>query len=211
MYLVLKRILDIVGSIFGIIAFFPIYVIVAIAIKLDSPGSVLVEESNRVGRVGKRFRMYKFRSMIADAHVKIKNDPKLKKLYKEFEKNSFKLDNDPRITQVGSFLRRTSIDEVPQFFNVLLGNMSLVGPRALYPEELETRKLDYPNLRSKIDRALTTKPGITGPWQVSGRSGLGFKERINLDARYAVKKSIWYDLLILVKTIPAVVRGKGAQ
>jgi lipopolysaccharide/colanic/teichoic acid biosynthesis glycosyltransferase len=211
MYSALNRTLDVIGSIFGIIIFSPIHVMVAIAIKLDSSGPVLVEESDRVGRKGNKFRMYKFRSMVADAHVKIKNDPKFRKLYKRFEKNSFKLENDPRITRVGMFLRRTSLDELPQFFNVFMGNMSLVGPRALYPEELETRKLDYPDLRGKIEKALTVKPGITGPWQVSGRSGLDFKERINLDAKYAAKKSILFDLLILVKTFPAVIRGKGAK
>src|SRR3989304_10453671 len=151
MYYFLKRLFDIVGSIFGIIALSPILLVTALAIKVDSPGSVFVEESTRVGEKEKKFRMYKFRSMIADAHVKIKKDPKFKKLYKEFEKNDFKLENDPRITKVGRFIRRTSIDETPQFINVLVGNMSLVGPRAFYPEELNTRKKERPKLINKIN------------------------------------------------------------
>ena len=210
-YFFLKRVIDLIGAIVGIVLFSPIYLLEAMAIKLDTPGPVLVEVSNRIGKDGKKFRMYKFRSMIADAHVKIKKDPKFKKLYKEFEKNDFKLENDPRITKVGRFIRRTSIDETPQFINVLVGNMSLVGPRAFYPEELNARKKEHPKLIKKINDSLKVKPGITGPWQISGRSEIEFSERINLDSIYANKKSISYDLAILVKTIPAVIGGKGAE
>ena len=112
---------------------------------------------------------------------------------------------------MGNFIRRTSLDELPQFFNVLIGSMSLVGPRAMYPEELEVRKKENPDLTSKIKEALEIKPGMTGPWQVSGRSNIDFKDRISLDSDYAKKKSVIYDLLILLRTIPAVLRGKGAQ
>ena len=211
MYYFLKRLFDIVGSIFGIIALSPILLVTALAIKLDSPGPIFVEESTRVGEKEKKFRMFKFRSMIEDAHVKIKKDPEFKKLYNKFERNSFKLQDDPRITRVGQFLRRTSLDELPQFFNVLAGNMSLVGPRALYPEELEVRKQDHPDLVEDLIRALKVKPGITGPWQVSGRSELSFRDRILLDKDYAQRRSIRRDIVILIKTIPAVIRGKGAQ
>src|SRR3989344_2607758 len=200
-YFFLKRVIDLIGAVMGIVLFSPIYLLEAIAIKLDTPGPVLVEVSNRIGKDGKKFRMYKFRSMIADAHVKIKKDPKFKKLYKEFEKNDFKLENDPRITKVGRFIRRTSIDETPQFINVLVGNMSLVGPRAFYPEELNARKKEHPKLINKINDSLKVKPGMTGPWQISGRSEIEFSERIKLDSSYANKKSISYDLAILVKTI----------
>lgn len=195
----------------GVVILSPIFLITAIAVKIDSPGSVFVEVSDRVGKNGKKFRMYKFRSMIADAHVKLKKDPKFKKLYEEFEKNDFKLDNDPRITKLGRFIRRTSLDEIPQFINVLMGNMSLVGPRAFYPEELEAKKMDRPKFRSKIRVAIKIKPGMTGPWQISGRSEVDFPERIDMDADYANRKSILYDLAIIVKTIPAVIKGKGAQ
>ena len=209
-YFALKRVLDIIGSIIGLIIFSPVFLLVATVINLDSPGPIFVEKSDRVGRDGKIFRMYKFRSMIANAHVKIKKDPKFKKLYREFEKD-FKLDEDPRITKVGKIIRKTSVDEIPQFFNVLVGNMSLVGPRALYPEELKARKSEYPDLKDKIVGSLAAKPGITGPWQVSGRSEVDFPDRVGLDADYANKESILYDLIVLIKTIPAVIKGKGAQ
>lgn len=210
-YFFLKRVLDIFGAIVGIVVFSPIFLVTAIAIKIDSPGSVFVEVSDRVGQNGKKFRMYKFRSMIADAHVKIKKDPKFKKLYEEYEKNDFKLDNDPRVTKVGMFIRRTSVDEIPQFINVIIGNMSLVGPRAFYPEELETKKIDHPKYKSKINVALKIKPGITGLWQISGRSEIDFPERISMDADYEKSRSILYDIAVLIMTIPAVVKGKGAQ
>ncbi|MEX0616513.1 MAG: sugar transferase [Candidatus Woykebacteria bacterium] len=211
LYKFLKRTLDLGGAIFGLLFFSPIFLVTAVAIKLDSRGPVLVEKSDRVGEEGKIFRMYKFRSMVADAHVKIKKDPRYKDLYKKFEKNNFKLENDPRITQVGDFIRKTSIDELPQFFNVLVGNMSLVGPRALYPEELAIRRDENQDLSDQIDVALSVKPGLTGPWQVSGRAELDFRERIKLDSEYAGKKSIVYDFSVLVKTVPAVIKGKGAQ
>ena len=210
MYFFSKRLIDLIGASLGIIIFSLLLVLTALLIKIDSNGSILVEVSHRVGKDGKKFRMYKFRSMIADAHVKIKKDLKFKSLYEKFKKNSFKLEEDPRITRIGRFIRKTSIDETPQFFNVLKGNMSLVGPRALYPEELEERKREHPNSRETFNKALSIKPGITGPWQVSGRSDLDFEERIKLDAEYSDRKSILYDLFVLLKTIPAVIRGKGA-
>jgi len=211
MYESLKRGIDIFGASLGIIVFSPIFILTALSIKLDSRGPVFVEESSRVGKDGRVFRMYKFRSMIANAHVKIKKDPAFRELYKKYEKNSFKLDKDPRVTRVGGFIRRTSLDELPQFLNVLVGNMSLVGPRALYPEELAARKNDHSHLQDEIHESLKAKPGITGPWQVSGRAELSFKDRVRLDADYAKKKSIIYDFLIMIKTIPAVIKGKGAQ
>ena len=211
MYFFIKRLMDVFGSMVGIVIFSPLLLLTVVAIKLESVGPILVEESNRAGKNGEKFRMYKVRSMIADAHVKIKEDPKLKKLYKEFESNDFKIDDDPRITKVGKFIRRTSLDELPQFFNVLIGSMSLVGPRAMYQEELAVRKEENPRLENKIKQALRIKPGITGPWQVSDRSSIDFKGRVSLDSAYARKKSLVYDLLILFKTIPAVIRGKGAQ
>ncbi len=203
--------MDVFGSVIGIVIFSPLFLLVIVGIKLESVGPVLVEQSNRVGKKGEKFRMYKFRSMIANAHVKIKEDPKFKKLYKEFERNEFKIDDDPRITKVGKFIRRTSLDELPQFFNVLIGNMSLIGPRSLYPEELEVRKSEYPALQKRIKETLKIKPGMTGPWQVSGRSDIDFKGRVSLDADYAKRQSIFYDVTILLRTVPAVLRGKGAQ
>ena len=121
--------MDIFGSVIGIVIFSPLLFVTALAVKVSSPGSVLVEQSDRIGENEKKFRMFKFRSMIANAHVKIKEDPKFKKLYKEFEKNDFKIDADPRITKVGDFIRKTSLDELPQFFNVLIGSMII--PRTI--------------------------------------------------------------------------------
>ena len=206
-----KRVVDIVGSIFGLVVFSPLFLICALAIKLTSRGPVLVEHSDRVGQGGKIFRMYKFRSMIKDAHILIRTDPKLKKLYEQYRRNSFKLDNDPRVTSVGRFLRRTSLDELPQFLNVLKGDMSLVGPRAYYPDEIAEQRKIYPQCRSDIETTLSVKPGMTGLWQVSGRSDIGFEKRIDLDASYARAGSILLDLKIILKTPSAVLKGEAVS
>lgn len=210
-YTFFKRSLDIVGAVFGIIIFSPILVLTSIAIKMTSDGPVLVEVSTRVGQDGKIFRMYKFRSMIKDAHDLIRKDPVFKKIFDEYKKNSFKLKNDPRITPLGRFLRKTSIDELPQLFNVLKGEMSLVGPRAFYPDELEVQKKEFPVCKDLIGEALLVKPGITGLWQVSGRSKIGFDKRIEMDAKYAKSKSISMDLFILLKTPLVVIKGEGVH
>jgi undecaprenyl-phosphate galactose phosphotransferase len=148
--------------------------------------------------------------MIANSHKLIRTDPKFKKLFEEYKKN-YKLDNDPRVTTIGKFLRKTSIDEFPQFFNVLKGEMSIVGPRAYYPDELEEQKKKFPGCEKLINEALKAKPGITGLWQVSGRSRLGFEKRIALDARYANARSLLLDLKIILKTPFAVINGEGTK
>jgi len=210
-YDLVKRLIDIVGATLGIILLSPIFIIVAIAIKLDSQGPILADIPQRVGSNGNIFKMYKFRSMIRNAHNLLRRDPKFKKLYEEYIKNSYKLEDDPRITKIGKFLRKTSVDELPQLVNVLKGEMSLVGPRAYYPDELETQTQRFPRTKQYISTLLAVKPGITGPWQVSGRSKIDFEQRVRMDASYAIKRSLMYDLRIMFRTIPAVFKGEGAQ
>ncbi len=205
-----KRIIDVVLSILLIIIFSPIMLLTAIVIKLTSPGPVLADIPKRVGYKGKLFRIYKFRSMFVNAHNLMKTDPKYKKLYEEYKKSGYKLRNDPRVTKVGKFIRKYSIDEMPQFFNVLKGEMSIVGPRAYYPDELEEQQKRYPHTKPLVKEMLTVKPGITGYWQVSGRSDVDFERRIEMDAYYARKKSLWLDFLIILKTPFVMLSGKGA-
>lgn len=206
-----KRVLDIVLSSILLLIFFPIIIVTIIAIKLDTEGPVLADTPKRVGRNGKLFRMYKFRSMIKNAHMALVNDPEFKKLHEEYKRGGYKLKEDPRITSVGKFIRKYSIDEVPQFLNVLKGDMSLVGPRAYYPDELRDQQIEYPNTKDAVKVVLSAKPGITGIWQVSGRSGINFDKRIHLDADYAARRSIFYDLYIILKTPTAMISGKGAM
>ncbi len=206
----LKRFIDITGSIFLLVLFFPISVAIAIAIKLDSKGPVFADVPERVGEGGRPFKMYKFRSMIQNAHQLLRTDPKFKKLYEEYKKSSYKLKNDPRVTRVGRFIRKHSFDEIPQLINVLKGEMSLVGPRAYYPDELQEQQKKYPHTRKYVKKVLTVKPGITGLWQVSGRSEVNFDERIKIDAHYVENMSLWDDLKIILKTPWVMLTGKGA-
>lgn len=209
LYEFLKRCIDIFGSLVGLVIFSPVIVFSALLIKVTSEGSFFVEHSDRVGQDERVFRMLKFRTMVKNSHKLLRTDPKYKKLLEQYKQNSFKLVNDPRVTPLGKFLRRTSIDELPQFFNVLTGQMSLVGPRAYYPDELVEQKKKFPNCKDFIKEALAVKPGMTGLWQVSGRSEVGFEKRIEMDSSYAQRKSLLLDLLILCKTPMAVVRGEG--
>lgn len=202
-----KRLVDIAGSLLGIIILSPILILVSIAIKLDSSGPVLADTPMRAGKDGKLFRIYKFRSMVQNAQEILESNPKL---LEEYKRNSYKIFNDPRITGVGKILRRFSIDEIPQFFNILNGEMSLVGPRAYYPYELEEQQKKYPASRKFVKIILSGKPGVTGLWQVSGRSQINFDKRVEMDARYVKRRSLLYDFWIMLKTIPAVISGKGA-
>ncbi len=206
-----KRVLDIFGALFGLIVFSPILVLISLFIKLTSEGPVLVENSDRVGKDEVNFRMLKFRTMVKNSHLLIRTDPKYRELLTMYKNNSFKLTNDPRVTPLGKILRRTSIDELPQFVNVLLGQMSLVGPRAYYPDELASQRKKFPNCREFIEQSLTVKPGMTGLWQVSGRSEVGFERRIQMDADYAKSRSILLDFLILLRTPMAVFKGEGGS
>lgn len=206
-----KRVLDIIGALTGLIVFSPIFVLIPLLIKLTSEGPVFVENSDRVGKDEAIFRMLKFRTMVKNSHLLIRTDPKYRELLTMYKDNSFKLSNDPRVTPLGKILRRTSIDELPQFLNVLLGKMSLVGPRAYYPDELASQRKKFPHCREFVRQSLTVKPGMTGLWQVSGRSEIGFERRIEMDAAYARSKSILVDLSILLRTPIAVVKGEGGS
>ena len=206
----LKRSIDIVLSLLILIIFFPISFLAAVAIKLDSEGPIFADVPERVGERGSHFKMYKFRSMIANAHHILRNDEKFRRLYEQYKEGSYKLRKDPRITRVGKFIRRHSIDEIPQLINVLRGEMSLVGPRAYYPDELDAQQKKYPDTRHLVKKVLSVKPGITGLWQVSGRSDVNFDKRIAIDASYVDNMSLWQDAKIISKTPWAMITGKGA-
>lgn len=203
----LKRSLDMTGSILGLILCFPVMLITAILIKLDTNGPIFADTPMRVGKDGNLFKMYKFRSMVVGAHDMLHKNPKL---LKEYQKNSYKIHDDPRITKVGRLIRKTSIDEVPQFLNIFKGDMSLVGPRAYYPDELAEQQKKYPRSKDFVKVILSSKPGLTGLWQVSGRSEINFDKRVEMDAVYVQRRSVSYDIWIILKTIPAVIFGKGA-
>jgi undecaprenyl-phosphate galactose phosphotransferase len=210
-----KRLIDIVGSLFLMIIFSPVILVTAILIKLTSEGPVLVEKCNshmmRLGRNGKVFRLFKFRSMMENADVLEKTDPKYRSVYIEKHTyGNYKPKNDIRVTPVGKFIRRHSIDEIPQLANVLRGDMSIIGPRPYLAEELEEQQRKFPNTGGFVKDMLRAKPGITGFWQVSGRSDVNFDKRVEMDAYYATKKSLWLDVLILFKTPWAMLSGKGA-
>jgi len=209
-YELVKRLMDIICSSLLIVIFSPVILAVSTAIKLDSQGPVMADTPERVGKNGKLFKMHKFRSMIENAHVILRQNPKFTKLYDRYKKDSYKLKDDPRITRVGHFIRKHSLDEVPQLFNILRGDMSLVGPRAYYPDELREQQKKYPQTKEAVSVVLSIKPGLTGYWQVSGRSEINFDKRIEMDATYVRKRSIIYDLWIILKTPWAMISGQGA-
>lgn len=209
-YIFLKRLIDIVGSVILGIIFLPIALAAAIAIKIETPGPILADTPPRVGQSGRHFKLFKFRSMIVGAHELLRSDPRFKKLYEEYKKSSYKLREDPRVTGVGKFIRRHSLDELPQLLNIFMGDMSLVGPRPYYPDELVEQQKRYPHTQELVNEVLSVKPGLTGAWQVSGRSEINFDKRIAMDAQYARKKSILYDISILLRSPWAMISGKGA-
>lgn len=195
----LKRLIDIVGALAGIVLTGPVTLLIAALIKLEDRGPVLFRQT-RVGMQGRPFSILKFRSMVADADA-IKD-----RLLAENQHSAgvtFKMKRDPRITRVGRIIRKASLDELPQFFNVLRGDMALVGPRPPVPREVAAYK-------SVHLRRLRVKPGITCLWQIGGRADIDFDGQVRLDLRYIQSESIWQDLRILLLTIPAVVLGKGA-
>lgn len=206
-YSFFKRVLDIVGSLIGIVVSSPLMLVTILLIKLDSPGPIFADTPMRVGKNGKLFKMYKFRSMIVGAHDMLQKNPQLLKQYKQ---NSYKIQDDPRVTRVGRFIRKVSIDELPQLFNVLKGEMSLVGPRAYYPFELQEQQEKYPQTEKFVKIILKARPGLTGVWQTSGRSEINFDKRVEMDASYVIRRSIFYDIWLILKTIPAVVARRGA-
>lgn len=210
MYDISKRLIDLIGSLMLLVIFLPIGIVTSLAIIFDSPGTILADTPRRVGKEGKLFRIYKFRSMIVNAHKKLRSDPKFAKLYTEYKRNSYKLKEDPRVTHVGKFIRKHSLDEIPQLLNVVKGEMSLVGPRPYYADELTAQQKKYPHTKDLVAVVLSAKPGITGYWQVSGRSEVNFDKRIKMDADYVSKRSIIFDIMILLKSPWAMISGKGA-
>jgi exopolysaccharide biosynthesis polyprenyl glycosylphosphotransferase len=196
--LIMKRAMDIVGASLALLFGWPFFLLVALTIRLDSPGPALFTQE-RVGKNYKRFTIYKFRSMRVGA------EDELKDLKEAVEHNdiTFKMRGDPRMTRVGRFLRRFSMDELPQFINVLKGDMSLVGPRPPIPAEVEQYQPWHLN-------RLTVPPGMTGMWQVSGRSELTFDEMVLLDLYYIEHWSPWLDFAIIFRTIPTTLLGDGA-
>ncbi len=209
-YDISKRFIDIIGSLIIGLIFFPVCFLTAIAIIIDSEGPVFADTPKRVGKSGKLFKLFKFRSMIVNAHERLRTDPHLKKLYDEYKHNSYKLKNDPRVTRVGKFIRKHSLDEIPQLINVLRGEMSLVGPRPYYPDELVEQQRKYPHTKEMVNIVKSAKPGITGQWQVSGRSEVNFDKRIMMDADYVKRRSLILDVSILLKSPWAMISGKGA-
>lgn len=214
-YDIVKRSMDIVFSSILIVLFSPIMLVTAVIIKLTSEGPILVEKTNshmqRIGKNGKIFRLYKFRSMIVGGDILEKTDPKYRIAYIEKHTNgNWKPTNDPRITPIGKFIRKYSIDEMPQLLNVLEGDMSLIGPRPYLQDELEEQQGKFPGTEKYVKQMQTAKPGITGYWQVSGRSSVNFDKRIEMDAIYARKKSLLMDLYIILKTPFIMISGKNA-
>lgn len=193
-----KRLFDLVVSAVALVVLAPLFALIAIAIKLDSPGPVFFVQQ-RAGENGRPFRMYKFRSMVADAEERLAEVVDVRALAEP----AYKLRCDPRVTRVGRLLRRWSLDELPQLWNVLRGEMSLVGPR---PEDAALVARYTPWQRKR----LAVKPGLTGPMQVNGRGDLSLEERVRLEVRYIQQYSLWEDIRLLLRTVPAVLSGRGA-
>jgi exopolysaccharide production protein ExoY len=204
-----KRLIDFVGAFFGLMIFSPILLFISLAIRAESHGPAIFRQP-RVTRGGKLFYMYKFRSMYVNAdEIYLHSDPKL---LKKFQESSWKLsvEEDPRVTNIGRFIRKTSLDELPQFWNVLVGDMSIVGPRAFQEEELNSQQKKFPKSRPYISKMLSVKPGITGAWQIGGRNMIDFLPRVKIEAEYADRRSLLYDLSIMLKTPLAVIHQEGA-
>lgn len=199
----LKRMFDIAFSLLVLVAASPIFFLIACAVRMTSKGKAIYSQE-RIGRGGKPFRCYKFRTMYPNADERLYELLQREPLLKEEWEIYHKLKNDPRITPFGYFLRRTSLDEVPQFWNVFKGDLSIVGPRPVVREELKK------HLANKAEKILSIRPGLTGPWQVSGRSDISYNQRIMLDENYVEKQSLWWDLKLVLLTIPAMITSKGA-
>lgn len=199
LYSVVKRLSDVIGAVLGMTILSPVFLIIAIAIKLEDPRGPIIFTQVRVGKNGKYFKIYKFRSMRVNAEEEL---AKLKS-QNDVKGAMFKLKNDPRVTRVGHFIKKRSLDELPQLYNVLIGDMSLIGPRPpLVNEVAAYSKRDLQRLR--------VRPGCSGLWQISGRNELDFDEMVDLDLEYIQKRSILFDLEIIWKTVVQMIFPKGA-
>ena len=206
LYEPIKRLMDILISVPALILGIPLVIILGILIKLEGYGGIFYSQP-RVGRNRKFFNLHKFRSMVHNADEILYDDPKF---LEKLRSGTHKLENDPRITKIGKIIRKFSIDEFPQFVNVLKSEMSFVGPRAYRPDELKKYEEENPQAKDDIEALLSVKPGITGLWQVSGRSKVSFDDRIRLEAEYARRRSLFLDLYIILKTPFVVLKGEGA-
>ena len=198
-YILAKRIMDLTLVTLSLPLFIPLLLLCAILVRVDSPGAPAIFVQERTGRGGKRFRMYKFRTMVPNAEEMKRELAHLN----ELQWPDFKITNDPRVTRVGRFLRKTSLDELPQILNVMKGEMSLVGPR---PTSFSAETYDLWHTER-----LDVQPGVTGLWQLVGRGSMEFDERLRLDIAYIERRSLWLDIQILLRTIPAVLQRKGAH
>ena len=194
-----KRSFDIISASIGILFLLPLFIVLAILVKLDSKGPIFFSHK-RIGKNGKIIGIYKFRSMVSNSEEIFKNFTEEQK--KEFEKN-FKLDDDPRITKIGGFLRKTSLDELPQLLNIIKGDMSVVGPRPIVRAEIEKYGVC-------ADKLFSVKPGLTGFWQANGRSDTTYEERVQMDMYYIDNRSFLLDIRIILKTVISVIRKEGA-
>ena len=201
-YLFSKRVTDIILSSLALIGFSPLFLFVFIASRFGENKGPVFFKQVRIGKNGKPFKIYKFRSMIVDADEILHKD---KELYNKYVKNNYKLEpeEDPRITKLGEWLRRTSIDEIPQFINILKGDMSIIGPRPIVKEELA----EYGD---RVGKFLSVKPGAMGLWQASGRSNIGYPERCDMELGYVDKASYWFDCKIMFKNIISIFKHTGA-
>lgn len=198
-YLYVKRALDIIISLIGLILLSPVFIMISLAIKLESKGPVFFGHT-RIGKNGKTIKIYKFRSMVQNAEDLIKNfTPEQMKEYKE----NYKLTNDPRITKVGNFLRKTSLDELPQLVNIIKGDLSIIGPRPVVAEELK-------KYEENIDKFLSVTPGLTGYWAANGRSNTSYEERMKMELYYIDNMSFMMDIKVFFKTIVSVLKKDGA-
>lgn len=198
-YLAIKRLIDIIGSLIGIILLSPLYIIIAILIKFDSPGKIVFGHT-RKGKGGKDIKVYKFRTMYSNASEIFESfTPEQKEEYY----TNFKLDNDPRVTKLGGFLRKTSLDELPQLFNILKGDMTIIGPRPIVEKEVE-------KYGDKAEKLFSVVPGLGGYWQANGRSDTTYEERVEMDMYYIDHMCFTLDAKILFQTIFSVLKGEGA-
>ncbi|MEK7595156.1 MAG: sugar transferase [Patescibacteria group bacterium] len=206
MYPKIKRLMDIAISSTALLLFFPFAAILMLMIFIEDKASPIYRQP-RVGRHRKLFSFYKFRSMVKNADELLFSNPSF---LERLRSGNHKMKDDPRITRIGKFIRKFSIDEFPQFINVLMGDMSFVGPRPFRPDELEKYEKSGKVLKDAVDKILSVKPGITGLWQTGGRSELSFDDRINIELKYATHCSLMLDLYIIFKTPIAVFQAKGA-